>query len=92
MLHTDGSWTVSVYDNVSGTAKQLASGQLGKLPNSLQLEIVVRGSRFVFFANGDRLGRLDDLTYTQGTVGIAVNQGANINVSKFSLYAIKQPQ
>jgi hypothetical protein len=92
MLHTDGSWTASVYDNVSGQPKELAKGQLGNLTNSMQLEVVVRGPRFVFFVNGDRLGRLDDLTYTQGTVGIAVNQGANINVSKFSLYAIKQPQ
>jgi serine/threonine protein kinase len=87
LLHTDGSWTVSVYDNVSGAPKELARGQLDNTANGVKLAVVAKGSQFTFYANDSKLSRINDTTYTQGTAGIVVNEGSSINVSNFSLYA-----
>ena len=88
MIHSGGTWSSYVYDNVNGNPKQIASGpSFGDAHARVTLDIVVNGSQFTFYANGQRIGSANDATYPAGTAGIAVDQSGTIIVSQFALYS-----
>ncbi len=89
LIHADGSWSVNVYDNTTGMPKQIKNGTnaVADTHVAAMIDIVVKGSQFTFSVNGTQLGTVTDTTYTQGTTGIAVDQGGTIYASNFSLSA-----
>jgi len=87
LVHPDGTWGAYVYDNNTGKATQLASGYAGDARAPLTLAVVVKGNQFSFYANGKLLDSVNDDHFTNGTAGIAVDQGARVTVSNFTLSA-----
>jgi hypothetical protein len=88
MIHPDGTWSSYVYDNVNGNPTQIASGpSLGDAHSRLTLDIVVNGSHFTFYVNGQQVGSTSDTTYPTGTAGIVLDQSGTIVVSQFALYS-----
>jgi serine/threonine protein kinase len=89
IIMADGSWGAFVYDNVTGVPKQIKNGTnaVTDTHTAAMIDIVVKGSQFTFSVNGTQLGTVTDTTYTQGTTGIAVDQGGTIYASNFSLSA-----
>ncbi|HEV2661692.1 MAG TPA: protein kinase [Ktedonobacteraceae bacterium] len=89
LIHNDGSWSAYVYDNNNGQPRELTkgTGALNNIHTAVTLDIVVNGQQFTFYADGNLLGTTTDATYTNGTAGIAVNQGGIVSASNFKLYA-----
>jgi hypothetical protein len=88
MIHPDGTWSSYVYDNVNGNPTQIASGpSLGDAHARVTLDIVVNGSHFTFYVNGQQVGSISDTTYPTGTAGIVLDQSGTIVVSQFALYS-----
>jgi len=87
LVHPDGTWGAYVYDNDTGKATRIKRGTLGGDSHaSMTLAISVSGNHFTFYANGNKLGSVDNSKYSSGTAGIAVDQGATITASNFALY------
>ncbi len=88
-IHPDGTWDAYIYSNTGGTQSPMASGKIPAGPNkSLTMTVVVMGSQFAFYINGQPVGHVQDMVYDTGTVGIAVDAGGTVLVKSFSLYAI----
>jgi serine/threonine protein kinase len=89
LIHQDGSWSSYVYNNTTGAPTQIASGStIGDPHAQMTLDVVVNGANFTFYVNGNQVGSASDSTYAQGTVGIALDSGGTLFVSKFVLYTI----
>ena len=88
MIHPDGTWSSYVYDNVNGNPVEIAKGSFGDAHARVTLDIVVNGSQFTFYANGQQIGSASDATYSAGTAGIALDAGGTIIVSQFTLSAL----
>jgi serine/threonine protein kinase len=86
LIHSDGSWGAYVYDN-NGQPKQITGGNkaVDDIHKQTSIDIIVKGSQFTFSVNGNQLGTVNDTTYAQGSVGIAVGAGGIVNASNFSL-------
>jgi hypothetical protein len=82
-IHSNGSWGVYVYDNITAAQKQIATGIASINPHSqLYLTVVAIGPDFAFYINRQKVGDVHDATYSMGTVGVAVDAGGTIVVSK----------
>jgi hypothetical protein len=49
------------------------------------LQVRMQGSHFEFYANGTRLGALDDGTYASGSVGLAGDQNLEVVFTNFTV-------
>jgi eukaryotic-like serine/threonine-protein kinase len=88
-IHPNGTWGAYVYDNATGNQTQIASGPTNiDAHASLRITVVIVGSNFTFYINGQRVGTALDSTYSTGTAGVAVDAGGTILVKNFSLYAV----
>jgi transcriptional regulator with XRE-family HTH domain len=88
-IHPNGSWGVYVYDNITAAQNQIASGITSINPHSqLYLTVVAIGPDFTFYINRQKVSNVHDATYGTGTVGIAVDAGGTIVVSKVGLYRV----
>jgi serine/threonine protein kinase len=88
MIHPDGTWSSYVYDNINGNPTEIANGSFGDAHAHVTLDIVVNGSQFTFYANGQQIGSASDTAYSTGTAGIALDAGGTIIVSQFTLYTV----
>jgi len=88
-IHPNGSWGVYVYDNITAAQTQIAHGTASVDPHSqLYLTVVAIGPDFTFYINRQEVGTAHDTTYGAGTVGIAVDAGGTIVVSRITLYRV----
>ncbi len=88
-IHPNGIWGAYVYDNTTGNQTLIASGPTNiDAHASLRITVVIVGSNFTFYINGQRVGTALDSTYSIGTAGVAVDAGGTILVKNFSLYAV----
>src|SRR6266516_933014 len=88
-IHPNGTWGAYVYDNTTGAQTQIASGTTSIDPHAqLRLTVAAVGADFTFYVNGKTVGNAHDTTYSTGTVGIAVDAGGTITVSKVGLYSV----
>lgn len=90
-IHSNGTWSAYVYDNITGAPTEIARGSLGGANGAATIDVVVSGANFSFYVNGQLVGKANDGTYSSGTVGIAVDAGGTIFASKFALYALAIP-
>jgi len=86
-MHSNGTWSAYVYDNTTGAATEIARGPLSGATGNATVDVVVVGSNFTFYVNGQSVGKANDGTYPSGTVGIALDAGGTIFVSNFALYS-----
>ena len=87
LIHPDGTWSAYVYYNAGGQSP-LKSGSFGDAHAPITIDVVANGSNFTFYANGIKIGNVQDITYPTGTVGIAVDAGGTVIASNFKLYAV----
>ncbi len=88
LIHQDGAWSAYVYDNTTGEPTQIDSGgPVVDAHSLLTLDVVARGNTFSFYVNGGLLHSVNNATYPQGTVGIALDSGGSLLASSFVLYA-----
>jgi serine/threonine protein kinase len=86
MIQHNGIWAVYSYDNSTGAPQMLAQGPFtGDIHSSMQLAMVVNGSQISVYLNNQLLKTITDSTYATGTAGIAINQGATVDVDDFTL-------
>ena len=86
MLNPRGGWFVSVYDNNTGLPTILTQGSLtNPFQDSVQMAVVVKGSKFSFYIDGQFVGSVSDQSYAIGSCGIVVGPGAGISATHFSL-------
>ena len=86
LIHPDGTWVASEYDNTTGQPTRLRRGNLGNSHALVTLAVVVNGNNFTFYANGNKLGGAYSAQYPSGTTGIAVAQGGTVTASNFEMY------
>ncbi|HEX6554809.1 MAG TPA: protein kinase [Ktedonobacteraceae bacterium] len=87
LIHSNGTWSAYVYDNTTGAPTEIARGPLSGATGNVTVDVVVNGSNFTFYVNGQSVGKANDRTYPSGTVGIALDAGATIFASNFALYS-----
>ncbi|HEV2654997.1 MAG TPA: protein kinase [Ktedonobacteraceae bacterium] len=88
-IHPNGTWGAYVYDNTTANQTQIASGPTNiDAHAALRITVVIVGSNFTFYINGQRVGTAHDSTYSTGTAGVAVDAGGTILIKNFSLYAV----
>jgi hypothetical protein len=88
-LYPNNSWSSNVYDEVTRTETELYRHQtLGQLNGVVTIDIRVHGDTFNLFVNGREQGYAMSGKYLSGTIGLAVNPGANVFFSNFALYAL----
>jgi serine/threonine protein kinase len=86
LVHPDGTWSVTIYDNASGAPTELKKGSLGVDPyGQLNLAVVANGSQYSVYLNSNLLTTVSDGTYLQGTVGLVVGSGASLLSTNFML-------
>lgn len=61
---------------------------LGGLRTSNRLEVLVQGTHFEFYVNGNKVGSFDDPAYVSGRIGVAV--GASVE-SVFTDFVVSRP-
>ena len=89
LVHPDGTWSANVYNNTTGVATEIDTGNaLIDVHAPVTLAVVVNGQQFSFYANGRALGSVSNQTYSSGTAGVAVNEGGSVVVSDFALYTV----
>ena len=86
LVHPDGTWGAYVYNNTNAARTEIASGTFGNVHASVTIDIVVNGADFTFYANGHKIGNVNNGIYSTGTVGLAVDAGGTILASNFALY------
>jgi hypothetical protein len=87
LIHPNGTWSANVYDNTTGNPTKLTGGNFGDAYSPITLAVIVNGQQFTFYANGTMLGKISDTHYSNGTAGIAVDQGVKVVAGNFALYA-----
>ncbi len=87
-IHSNGTWSAYVYDNVTAVPTEIARGSSNGFSGNGTIDVIVSGSNFSFYVNGHQVGSANDSTYSSGTVGIAVDAGGTILASNFALYML----
>jgi serine/threonine protein kinase len=86
LIHSDGTWSITVYDNNNATPTELKKGTLGVDPQGqMDLGVIANGQQFDVYVNKNYLGSVIDGTYPTGTVGLFVGAGASMQVTNFAL-------
>jgi serine/threonine-protein kinase len=89
LVNPNGTWQANVYDNITGTPKELTRGTQTVTSGTntwMTLAVVVKGDKFSFYINDTSVGTTQDATYSSGTAGIAVDHNGEIVTDQFSLY------
>jgi serine/threonine protein kinase len=89
LLSPPGTWQAYFYDDVTGHATLLSTGQTSISPGiSMTFDIVVHAETFTFYLNGLKQGTAQSQLYPSGTVGLAVDVGADALFSNLALYRL----
>ena len=72
---------------ITGTSRSCRGGSAGIYAYAkLTLDVIVHGSKYTFYVNGQRVGEARDGAYLRGTAGLVIDAGGTIDVSSFTLY------
>lgn len=87
-VNADGSWFVWKCVK-SDCTKIVPVTQTTKLQSGVgqvnTLSVLMQGSHFEFFINGDKVGTADDDTFTSGNVGLEAGKGIEVAFSNLSI-------
>ncbi len=88
-LSPNNKWSANVYDNNTRTETQLYSHRTTvRLQGLITIDIRVQGDTYILYINGREQGNAISSHYPNGTVGLAVDAGADVFFSNFALYAL----
>lgn len=87
---SNNSWYAYLYDNQTGKAQKIATGSIKAITlNSLiTIDVAVKGSVFIFYLNGHKQGQAENGAYSDGTIGLASDVGADIFFKNLALYTL----
>jgi hypothetical protein len=89
LLLPNSNWSSNVYDNVTRKATQFYQHRVTvQLHDLVTINIRVQGDTFLLYINGREQGNAISSHYPSGTVGLAVEAGADVFFSNFALYAL----
>jgi hypothetical protein len=88
-LSPNNNWSANAYDNSTRTETQFYSHQTTvRLQGLITIDIRVQGDTYILYINGREQGNAISPHYPSGTVGLAVDPGADVFFSNFALYAL----
>ncbi len=87
ILNPSGYCKVYTYDNVTGAANTLY-GHKATVPLNgfTTIDIVVHGNTFLFYLNGKYQGMAKSPKYSTGSLGFAVDTGADVYIRNMAIY------
>lgn len=89
LIAASGNWSANAYDNTTGNANNLYSMPgITAIIGTATLDIIVRGSDFQFYLNGTKLGGATSSAYTNGTLGLIVDNNADVYFKNLEIYAL----
>lgn len=87
MLDPSGYWKAYIYDNVTGAESTLYGHKATVQLNSFTtIDIVVHGNTFMFYLNGLYQGMATSPRYPTGSLGFAVDTGADVYIRNLAIY------
>lgn len=76
MIYDDGTYDVQKWDAQGTSSDLVGTTPSGVVPRGLNqlndLKIVIKGTQFTFYDNGQQIATASDTTYTSGYIGLAV--------------------
>ncbi|MHB8598301.1 MAG: protein kinase domain-containing protein [Ktedonobacteraceae bacterium] len=89
MLDPGGYWKAYTYDNVTG-AENTLYGHKATVPLNgfTTIDIVVHGATFMFYLNGKYQGMAKSPKYAVGSLGFAVDTGADVYIRNLAIYRL----
>jgi serine/threonine protein kinase len=89
LVSQSGQWEFNEY-GADGTKQALAQGKLKtSLPSNATLGLVVNGSSYTFYVNGEKVATESNATYSGGYLCLVAEPSATVLFSEFSLAHIK---
>jgi hypothetical protein len=89
LVSQSGQWEFNRY-GADGTKQVLAQGKLSTpLPANATLGLVVNGSTYTFYVNGEKVTTESNSTYSDGYLCLVAEPSATVLFSQFSLAHIK---
>jgi uncharacterized Zn-binding protein involved in type VI secretion len=90
LVSQSGQWEFNRY-GADGTKQVLAQGKLkSPLPPNATLGVIVNGSTYTFYVNGEKVATMRNATYSGGYLCLVAEPSATVLFSQFSLAHIKQ--
>ncbi len=87
LLSPNGWWETNVYGDSNGQKTLLHRQQATIQFNGLiTIDVVVHGNTFTFYLNGQQQGIVQNKLYPTGSIGLAIDVGADIFFSNLALY------
>jgi len=89
LLSPNGNWSSNVYDNITKKATQFYTHRVTVgLHGLVTIDIRMQRDTFILYVNGHEQGNAISSLYSSGTVGLAVDGGADVFFSNFALYTL----
>lgn len=89
MLNPPSYWKAYTYDNVTGAANTLYGDKATvQLNGFTTIDIVVHGATFMFYLNGVYQGMAKSPKYPKGSLGFAVDTGADVYIRNLAIYRL----
>ena len=89
MLDPSGYWKAYTYDNVTGAANTLYGHKADvQLNGFTTIDIVIQGNTFLFYLNGVYQGKAKSPKYPTGSLGFAVDTGADVYIRNLAIYKL----
>jgi serine/threonine protein kinase len=91
LLAPPNTWRAYEYDNTSGAPTTLVAGINTQAPliGTFTIDVLVQGSTYTLFINGNQEGYAQSGTYMTGNVGLAIDTGANVSFKNLEVFTIK---
>ena len=89
LLSPKSTWSANVYNDITRKATQLYTHRTtAQLHGLVTIDIRVQADTFLLYIDGREQGNAASSFYTGGTVGLAVDTGADVFFSNFALYTL----
>ena len=89
MLNPAGYCKVYTYDNVTGAENTLYGRKATvQLNGFITIDVVVHGNTFMFYLNGKFQGQAKNSEYPGGSLGFAVDTGADVYIKNLAIYRL----
>ncbi|HLI08239.1 MAG TPA: protein kinase [Ktedonobacteraceae bacterium] len=83
------TWSAYSYNNQTGVATPFATGPVTvSLKGLLTIDVVVNGTTFTFYVNGQNQGYAVSDAYPSGTLGLASDVGADVFFKNLAIYTL----
>ncbi len=89
LLFPQGQWEANTYNDTTGVRTPFVQRPTTvPVQGLLTIDIVVHGSNFTFYLNGQEQGYASSPQYPSGTVGLAADSGADVIFKNLAIYSL----